>query len=157
MAFVDTVDTDNTGFGDKTMDTVHTDVHIDLPSWDDHEEVSNFVVYLHNLGDIRGVKTLRKYVHKYLDATRIAERHMRQVITSANTINGVAAPRVALSGLSNELRRFKRASRTYFSGLNTPELQRQCEVFGLDYDSYATTDEAIAALVEANVAKRNME
>jgi hypothetical protein len=154
MAFVDTVDTDN-----ETVDIVRSDttpgVHIDLPDFDDAEATGNFLGELNRLGNIRGAKTLKKYVTKYLDAARLAERHMHQVKTSVNTINGVPSARTGVPGVSNELRKFKRASHTYFSGLNTPELRRQCEVFGLDYDGYDTMDEAIAALVDTNVAMRN--
>lgn len=155
MAFVDTVDTDN-----ETMDAARPDapaVHIDLPDFDNAEEVGNFLGVLSTMdeGQIRGVKTLKKYVAKYLDTARLAERHMHQVKTSVNTINGVPSSRTAMPGVSNELRRFKRASRTYFSGLNTPELRKQCGTFGLDYDSYDSKDAAIAALVDANVAMRN--
>jgi hypothetical protein len=155
MAFVDTVDTDN-----EPMDVAQPEappVHLDLPDWANCEATSDFLVQLDRLGDVRGVKTLKKYTTKYLDATRIAEHHLQQVMTSVNTVNGVASPRTGTPGMSNELRKFKRASRTYFSGLNTPELRQQCAVFGLHYDGYETVDEVVAALVDANVAKRNME
>lgn len=154
MAFVDTVDSDNT----DVMDNGQTEqpVHIDLPNWDSQGDTDLFFYTLDTLGHARGVKTLKKYAHKYLDAIHIAARHMQQVITSLNTVNGVASPRTGTPGLSNELRKFKRASKTYFGGLSTPDLRKQCELFGLDYDSYDTMDEAIGALVDANVAKRNM-
>jgi hypothetical protein len=157
MAIVETVEVDNDPFVPyKVSDEPGQHVHIDLPDWDNPESVQEFWHTLDTLGDARGIKTLRKYANKYLDSTRIAERHLHQVIVSLNTVNGVASPRTGTPGISNELRKFKRASHTYFSGLNTPELRRQCEVFDLDYDSYDTMDEAIAALVDANVAKRNM-
>lgn len=156
MAFVDTVDTDNDPFAPGKVEVPGQPVHIDLPDWDSTESTDLFLHTLDTMGDVHGVKTLRKYVHKYLTTRHIAERHLRQVNTSLNTVNGVGSPRTGTPSMSNELRKFKRASRTYFGGLNTPELRRQCEVFGLDYDGYETMDEAIAALVDANVAKRNM-
>jgi len=146
MAIVETVDTDSEIVGIDRPDASQQGVHIDLPDWDDTEATGTFLGKLDSLDGMRGVKTL--------DAIHLAERHMKQVKISVNTVNGITVPRPV--GVSNELRKFKRASKTYFGGLSTPDLRKQCEVFGLDYDSYDTMDEAIAALVDANVAKRNM-
>jgi hypothetical protein len=153
MAIVETVDTDSEIVGIDRPDASQQGIHIDLPNWNDTEATGTFLGKLDSLDGMRGVKTLHKYVKKYLDAIHLAERHMKQVKISVNTVNGITVPRPV--GVSNELRKFKRASKTYFNALSTPELRKQCGLFGLDYDSYDSMEAAIAALVDANVAVRN--
>jgi hypothetical protein len=156
MAFVETVDTDHTDNIQGQIDQANqpaNDAHITLPDWDNAVAVGTFLHDIEILpNDLRGVKTLRRYVGKYLDAVHLAERHMIQIKTSVNTINGVPGER---TGKPDEKRKFKRASQRYFSTLNTPGLRKQCELFGIDYDSYEDQETIIAELVKRNVEMRN--
>lgn len=121
---------------------------VTLPSQDDIVGVENFLASLQTARDKYGVKSLAKWTDKYLDHVKLSETMWDRVVKSTHTVNGV---RTSTQLKGDKKKGLHRTATTFYSSLSTPLLRAQCAVFNLDYNSYESVEDVVAALVEKSV------
>jgi menaquinone-dependent protoporphyrinogen IX oxidase len=116
-------------------------LHITLPDVGNSEQLENFYNTLEAASDVRGVKTLNKHFKLYLRSRELAERHYDRAKKAANVIAGIKTPRQRKYAGVNTL------AYRFLDALDTKQLRVQCQVFGLDYDSFESIEEMFDALI----------
>ncbi len=126
-------------------------VTVTVPQYESIDQIETFVDTLQGHVHQHGVKKLVERLRACVRNRRVAERQYGDALTAARAVNGIryrtaADPHTAL----------RRAARKYFNTLvdgpkGTEALRTQCKLFKIDYESYDTMEDIVAALVEAQV------
>lgn len=128
-----------------TVDTKYT---VTLPDFDDADAMATLMVHLSNNQDKRGVKKLLGMLTRREDHIELAHSFAERAHKTAGYINGHRQPISSTNKLA-------RAAQKFYTALSTPALRLQCKLYNLDYDSFDSQEDIIAALVEKNVKSGN--
>lgn len=122
---------------------VEEKVEIKLPDWKDEEAVKAFSKALKEYTDKRGVKTLIKWHENWNMHMRLANAAYEHMQASAAYVNGHRLGHVR--GMRKHS--LKVTAQKFYESLPTAALRSQCSLFDLDYNSYESQEDIIAALV----------
>lgn len=103
--------------------------------------------YIDTLPEVRGVPTLKRAIHSYLRNRTLMEKALLTVIATHNRINGI---RSKSQRKGDSMKSAKFAARSFFNKLTTDGLRRQCSLYCVDYNAYATQEDIIDKLVEVS-------
>jgi len=96
-----------------------------------------------------GSARLAKNWHRYNNHMRLGDEALNAVHKGIAYMNGI---RVSGGiGGADSKRKLQRAAEKFYAGLNEGMLLMQCNVFGLEYSSYADRDAVVAALVDKHM------
>ena len=93
-----------------------------------------------------GSRMLSKNAHRYVRTLKVAEKQYSAIERNVGTLNGVK-----LRSTDPQKAQHAVAKRFYLS-LSTAGLRAQCKLLGVEYDSYNTQEEIVAALVQKHRA-----
>lgn len=120
-----------------------------LPDLDDSEAVYLWLDELQAHTDIFGVKKLIYSIGQYREHLRLMRSHLSQVHKSLAVVNGI---RTSVQRKADKDRSLQATARRFYESLTTNGLRMQCQLFQVDYDSYESQEDIIAALVEKHMA-----
>lgn len=119
-------------------------ITIQLPSIDDTEGLERFMLDLEAHRGTKGVKKLLDTLRTLCSHKELVEKQYTQAQRTADYINGMRD----YSALGGKMKGLRSTARRFFDGLSPATLRRQCEVYGVVYDAYATPGERLEALVD---------
>jgi len=121
---------------------------VQLPDFSNEDDVEHFTTMLAENSSVHGVKRLLTRVQKYQMHVELANAFMSGIHSTASYINGVRSKDQKKGDSKRSLRNKALA---FYNTLSTPILRMQCTAFYLDYDSFETVEDVVAALVNRTV------
>ena len=126
------------------------------PKWtinypNDLTDVDSFAALLAEAdqhGDIRGVTMLKDRLATYQRTLSLLHRQFNQIKTSVSFINGV---RTKSQKAGDKKRSVRSTAETFYMSLSTPALRQHTAMFSLDYDSFESVEDVVAALVDKHI------
>ena len=79
---------------------------------------------------------------------RLTDKNWNSIIAGVSLLNGVRTPGQKKGYQKKSARS---TAEMFYNSLSTPSLRMQCQLFGLNYDSFDSVEEAVEALVGKHV------
>jgi len=137
-------------------ETVEERLNLTMPNPDNPAAIQDFIrTELQPHRDVRGVKTLAKSLQQYIKIRNYAAKHLERAQRNLATVNGT---RTASQQTGDKSRSLRYVAQKFYESVdkndpsqNCAMLRQYCGIFGLTFESYATIEDVIEALVDKHV------
>lgn len=121
-------------------------LHLTLPDKYSISALDAFKASLNTHKDTFGIAALQKRVERYKYHLGLCDQFWSKAEGSVEYLSGVRGPKVKIEKSNGKI------AKDFYDSLNTPSLRLQCNLFGIDFDSYEDVESIVGALVDKHVS-----